>query len=188
MRSAIVLLLFTLGAAALTGCDRQAPGNGQAEQAEPATPEPAATLAIEQRGEPMPDLAITGIDGEPARLSDFRGKPVLVNLWATWCAPCVKEMPSLDALAARADGRLTVLTVSQDIKGAAVVTPWFAKRRFAKIEPWLDPDNALSIHYGTGILPTSVLYDAQGREVWRTTGGMDWTGARANTLLAEVLG
>ena len=85
-------------------------------------------------------------------------------------------------------GKLRVLTISQDITGAEKVTPFFAKNSYKHLEPWLDPDNRLSIHYATGILPTTVLYDAQGREVWRMIGGHDWSGPRTAAMLGETLG
>lgn len=136
----------------------------------------------------MPDIAIALPDGTTKKLADFRGKPLLVNLWATWCGPCVLEMPMLDELAARRKDELTVLTVSQDMDGAEKVEPWFAEKKFAQLQPWLDPQNDLGFHYATGVLPTTVLYDAQGREVWRMIGEHDWSGAGTDAMLAEVLG
>ncbi len=201
MRS--LILLLPLGCLALGGCDRQSqtsppasanaetaapPASGNAAGAEPAEEELAGTLDIENRGKPAPADAFEAPGGKTVRLADFKGKPVLVNLWATWCAPCVKEMPTLDALAQRTRGKLTVLTVAQDSKGGAVVGPWFAKKGFAMLQPYLDPENRLGINYGSGMLPTTILYDAEGREVWRVIGGMDWNGPRANTLLAAPLG
>ncbi len=186
MRALIVLLpLFAVAA-----CDRQ---SSQAPQANVATasnsamPEAAGALDIAQRGAAMPKAAFTGPDGAKTTLSAFRGKPVLLNLWATWCGPCVKEMPSLDRLASRGDGKLVVLTVSQDIQGKPVVDPWWRARGFTHLKPSLDPENGLSTVIGGGMLPTTVLYDKNGKEVWRIAGAMDWDGPRANTLLAEVL-
>ncbi len=135
----------------------------------------------------MPDVSFEDPDGVPTTLADYTGKPVLVNLWATWCAPCVHEMPTLDALAEREKQRLQVLTVSQDIQGAEVVDPYFSEAGFKNIRPFLDPDNGLNFAYKTGIMPTTVLYDAQGKEVWRMTGSLDWNGARAAALLEETL-
>jgi hypothetical protein len=97
-------------------------------------------------------------------------------------------MPMLDRLAGDDVGQLRVVTVSQDIQGAEKVAPFFAQRKFTHLEPWIDPDNALSLHYGTGILPTTVLYDAHGREVWRMIGGHDWSGPRTAAMLADTLG
>ncbi|WP_348636266.1 TlpA disulfide reductase family protein [Sphingomonas sp. LaA6.9] len=191
MRSSFILIL---GLAALGGCDRQsepapqAPDR-QANVAETVQPEAfTGTLDIAQRGATMPKDGFTAPDGSTVTLEKFRGKPVLVNLWATWCGPCIKEMPALDALAKREAGKLKVLTVSQDSKGKEVVGPWFEKSRYAMLEPYLDPENRLGLNYASGMLPTTILYDADGKEVWRVIGGMDWNGPRANTLLAETLG
>lgn len=196
MRPLIVLL--PLGALALAACDRQsgtapqanatmAAAENAAAQAAP-EPEMTGTLDIANRGKAMPLSKFEAPDGAKVSLATFRGTPVLVNLWATWCGPCVKEMPTLDALAARTKGKLTVLTVAQDAKGSDVVDPWFEKRKFAMLKPYLDPENALGLNYGSGMLPTTILYDANGKEVWRVIGGMDWNGPRANTLLAATIG
>ena len=110
---------------------------------------------------------------------------MLLNLWATWCAPCVAEMPTLDALAAR-DGGIDVLTVSQDLNGEEKVDAFFAKRKFEMLEPFIDPELTLMGELGVTTLPTTILYDAQGREVWRMTGMEEWTGPRAAALIAEA--
>ena len=168
------------------GCDRQS--------AAPAQPEAKATAPINgkgvidrsHKGSRIPDLTLSNPDGKRLRLPALVGKPVLLNLWATWCAPCVAEMPALDALAAARKDKLRVVTVSQDMRGAELVLPFFAKHRLAHLEPWLDPDSDLAFHFGGAELPTTVLYDAQGREVWRLTGGHDWSGADTAALLAEA--
>jgi len=190
LRAVIALLLLV----AVAGCDKQSTGapqgNTSAEAktgpgAEPKA-ESAGTLDITQRGTPAPKEGFTDPDGKPTSIAAYAGKPVLVNLWATWCGPCVKELPSLDRLAARAGDKLVVLAVSQDIQGAEVVGPWWAQRNFAKLKSSLDPKNDLGFAYGSGMLPTTILYDAQGKEVWRIVGGMEWDGPRANTLLTGV--
>jgi thiol-disulfide isomerase/thioredoxin len=186
------------GLLAAGGCDRQSGDAAQpAEGGAVATAEPAAatasdaplngTLDIAHRGSRMPEFTLADPAGRKLRLSETRGTPVLINLWATWCGPCVTEMPMLDALAREQDGRLRVLTISQDLQGAEKVTPFFAARKFARLEPWLDPEAELGLHYGTGILPTTILYDARGREVWRMIGGHDWTGPRTAAMLAGTL-
>jgi len=135
----------------------------------------------------MPKDAFTAPDGKAVKLADFKGYPLLVNLWATWCGPCVKEMPSLDRLAARTKGKLHVLVVNQDSARQAIdpVPAWWAKARLAHLQPYSDAENNLGFAFGGGLLPTTVLYGADGKEVWRIAGGMNWDGPRANTLLAN---
>ncbi|MEH6827303.1 TlpA family protein disulfide reductase [Parasphingorhabdus sp.] len=144
-------------------------------------------LDISQRGSAMVDTSFQAPDGSTVQLSDFIGKPVLVNIWATWCAPCIVEMPMLDKLAAREKERLKVLVVSQDLQGAEKVVPFFARGDFEELEPYVDPENGLSFGFGSGLMPTTVLYDAQGEEVWRVIGAMDWDGAKAAALLEQTL-
>lgn len=144
-------------------------------------------LDISQRGTAMIDTTFQAPDGSTVQLSDFTGKPLLVNIWATWCAPCIVEMPMLDNLAAREKDRLKVLTVSQDIQGAEKVVPFFKRGNFQELEPYVDPENGLSFGFGSGLMPTTVLYDAQGKEVWRVIGAMDWDGAKAAALLEDTL-
>lgn len=136
----------------------------------------------------MPDFTVTDPSGKSLKLRDLKGTPVLVNLWATWCGPCVLEMPMLDKLGVDNADNLRVLTVSQDMAGNDKVSAFFAERKFSKLEPWLDPDNNLGFHYNTGMLPTTVLYDAQGKEVWRMIGAHDWSSARTAAMLAETMG
>ena len=191
MRSAIVLLLFT--SLAIGGCDRRSEGAQQAtadNAALPSTPAPAgaeAKPAIDRshKGEAAPATPFTDASGKTLTVASFAGKPVLLNLWATWCAPCIKEMPTLDGLAGAKGDALAVLTVSQDFKGKDVVAPFFAKAGYQHLKPYLDTDAALSTGLGAN-LPTTILYDSTGKEVWRTTGGMDWSGADAAALIAEA--
>ena len=107
----------------------------------------------------MPAVNLSNPDGRTLNLGALQGTPVLLNLWATWCAPCVKEMPLLDDLASEYDGRLRVVTASQDMQGAEKVAPFFAEKGYARLEPWMDPENELSFAIGGGVMPTTVLYD-----------------------------
>ena len=184
MRSLIACLPAAL---LIAGCDRQsAPAPQANETATKAEPEAAGTLDISQRGSAMPTVAFEAPDGKRVTLAKFKGEPLLVNLWATWCGPCVAEMPTLDALAERHAGKLQVLVVSQDINREKV-DGWWARKSFKQLEKYLDTKSDLGFAFGTGMVPTTVLYDTQGKEVWRVIGGMDWDGPRANTLLAETV-
>ncbi|HKR24235.1 MAG TPA: redoxin family protein [Allosphingosinicella sp.] len=174
---------------ALAGCDRQkAPApQGEAPAADAkAAAYPTGRLDRSHAGTPAPAAVFEDGQGRPVRLSVFRGRPLLVNFWATWCAPCVVEMPALDALAARETAALQVIAVSQDLDGRQKVTDFFAARNFTRLEPYLDPEMALMTALRLDTLPTTILYDAEGREVWRMVGMVDWQGERAARLIGEA--
>jgi thiol-disulfide isomerase/thioredoxin len=188
----IALLLGPLIALTLAGCDRQKPETSQGDvpRLQPPSTMPEASLPTGRldrsyAGKAAPQVIFQDPAGEAVTLADFRGRPLLLNLWATWCAPCIVEMPSLDALAAREKG-LTVLAVSQDFNGEEKVDAFFAGRGFKRLEPYLDPELLIMTELRLGTLPTSILYDAEGNEVWRMTGREDWTGTRAASLLKEA--
>ncbi|HVI98206.1 MAG TPA: TlpA disulfide reductase family protein [Sphingomonas sp.] len=157
--------------------DEVAPGGGSA-----VTP---GTVDRSHKGAAAPAVSFTAPDGKAVTLADFKGKPVLLNLWATWCAPCVAELPTLDALAVQRGDALTVLTVSQDLDGKAKAVPFLKEKGIAHLPAYTDPKLALSLAYQAN-LPTTVLIDAQGREVWRVLGSMDWMGDTASALIGEA--
>lgn len=191
MRSAIGLLLT--GALAVGGCDRQSQAPQQANEnlaaanaaAEAAPPAVRPAIDRSHKGEVAPTIPFTDPQGKKTSLAAFKGKPVLLNLWATWCIPCRKEMPTLDTLAGWKGDALPVITLSQDFKGREEVDPYFAKAGFQHLQPWTDTDAAFSLSMGSN-LPTTILYDSGGKEVWRVAGEMDWSGAEAAALLAEA--
>jgi thiol-disulfide isomerase/thioredoxin len=175
----LLLVPLTIG-----GCDRQSPQPEQAatnaaatspDEVTAAAPVAApSTIDTSHKGAAEPTASFTAPDGKSVTLAAFKGKPVLLNLWATWCAPCIKEMPTLDALAAKEGGAVTVLTVSQDLEGKAKVAPFFKAHGFAHLQPYLDPKLALSTALQAN-LPTTILYDSTGHEMWRVMGGYDWS-------------
>ncbi|MDH7972061.1 TlpA disulfide reductase family protein [Sphingomonas sp. AR_OL41] len=198
LRSVIVPLLL-LGAVA--GCDKQNAGAPQAMPSKlpvensgtPADAPPAkgdkgavdviGTLDRSHKGEPAPAIGFTDAAGKPSSIAAFAGKPVLLNLWATWCAPCVAEMPTLDKAAAS----MTIVAVSQDIgaDGSAKAAKFLRDHGVTHLQSFADPETKLSVAYNAS-LPTSILYDSTGHEVWRMTGGMNWTTETAKQLLAEA--
>lgn len=202
MRSEIALLLlcgFTLMSG---GCDRRSGENGQGNAANAGAPASGevrpgeeagrgtfrATLDRSHKGEDAPDVVFSDPSGKDVSLDDYKGKPVLVNLWATWCSPCVAEMPMLDKVAQEYKARgLVVMTVSQDTGEAGQITSFFAKNKLPHLAAWRDPENQLGFHYATGLLPTTVLYDREGKEVVRVAGAMDWSGAEGRALIDGLL-
>jgi len=181
------MLLF-LALLAMAGCDRQKPEAQQGEAA--GTPVAGVKRGIDRShaGAATPDSVFHDPDGEDISLAEFRGVPVLVNLWASWCAPCIKELPTLEKLEEThaVDGQLGVIAVSQDMAPKASVDAFLADKNIGRFAAFHDPEMGVSSALNVQTMPTSVLYDAQGREVWRYVGDLDWTGAEAARLLAEA--
>jgi thiol-disulfide isomerase/thioredoxin len=184
MRCIPTALLLSL--ALLAGCQKkeQAAANEVA-----VTPgEPVKGVDRSHQGQAAPDASFVDPDGGEISLSEFEGTPVLVNLWATWCAPCVKELPTLNALARKHDndGSLGVIAVSQDMAPQGSVEAFLAKLKVDDLGAYHDPKMALSGALNAQVMPTTILYDAQGREVWRYVGDLDWTGPEAAKLLSDI--
>ena len=146
-----------------------------------------ATLSYAFAGSQAPDISFTGADGRDVSLTDFAGRPLLVNIWATWCPPCKAEMPALDALAAIEAENLSVIAVSQDLQGRKPVQAFFEKANIRNLEPYVDPNNRVLAAFDSQFpLPATILYDSEGREVWRVIGGVEWDDAEIAGLLEEA--
>jgi len=175
-------LVLSFAVLALAGCNQ---AKQPAHQASPAT-EFGQTKGVDRShaGKPAPDVAFNDPDGQATSMAQFKGAPVLVNLWATWCAPCVQELPTLNRLSR--SNRIAVLALSQDMGPHASVVAFLQAHRIANLDAYQDPKMGFSGALNADVLPTSILFDAQGREVWRYVGDLDWTGAEAAKLLAEA--
>ena len=125
-----------------------------------------------------PSVTLTDAAGNAFQLSDFRGKLVVVNLWATWCEPCLREMPSLDRLEAHFGDRIAVLAVSEDRGGAKIVVPFIAKLGLKSVKVYLDPKSDAGHAFDVRGLPTSFLIDHDGKVLGRVEGGADWDSAK----------
>ena len=137
------------------------------------------------RDSALPDFQLKDQAGKELNLASLKGKPLLINLWATWCAPCIAELPQLDAIAAK-NAAVKVLTINQDTEKLGGVAKFLTERGVTTLEPWLNPDNSVMFQYDAQQLPTTVLYDSSGREVWRTSGPRDWASAESTALIAEA--
>ena len=189
-RLSLTLPFLALASALLiSGCDRAADDPAQ-QQGDLAGDKQGLTGEIDrtQAGTLMPAVNVADPAGKTLNLGALQGQPVLLNLWATWCAPCIVEMPMLDDLADELGDDVRVITVSQDMRGAELVEPFFAERSFRNLEPWLDPAGDLGAQFGNGgAMPLTVLFDAEGREVFRVAGGYEWDSEDALAQIREAL-
>lgn len=144
---------------------------------------PVKAMPAAQR-RPAEPLAFKGADGTLVDLGAFRGRVVLVNLWATWCPPCIAEMPALDALQARLGGPgFQVVAISLDRGGAPVAGAWLAKAKLSRLAVYVaDPAD-----FPNAMLPTSLLLDSRGRVAWKGAGARDWTGAAVTDEIEALM-
>ncbi len=137
---------------------------------------------------PLPATAFENAAGETVRFADFRGRVVLLNLWATWCPPCVREMPSLDRLQAKLGGPdFAVVALSLDRLGTARVTPFFGEHGIKNLAQYLDPRSRVATALRVNGLPTTLLIDRAGREVGRVIGPAEWDSPEAVAMIRRLM-
>jgi thiol-disulfide isomerase/thioredoxin len=130
---------------------------------------------VEREPRPAPEFSFTDAAGKEHGVADFPGQGLVVNLWATWCAPCVAEMPALDrAQAALAEDGVRVLALSSDRDGRAKVETFYRDRGIRHLGLWLDPRGAAQRSLGARALPTTVIIDRSGQERARLEGAAEW--------------
>jgi thiol-disulfide isomerase/thioredoxin len=134
------------------------------------------------------DVTFQGPDGQPVKLSDFKGKTVLLNLWATWCAPCRKEMPALDRLQkVLGSDKFEVVALAVDRAGAAAAKKFLDDIKVESLKLYVDP----TAKAGTGLkalgLPTTILIDKDGREIGRMAGPAEWDDEESKALIQALL-
>ena len=148
-----------------------------------------AKFQLAKAQKPLPDLAFNDADDKPLTLADYKGKIVLLNFWATWCAPCVKEMPSLDRLQAEmGKDKFVVLPLSLDGPTRPKVAPFYEDKKLSHLGVYFDKGRKAMQALDISILPTSILVDAQGREIGRLEGEADWDKPEALALMKSAVG
>lgn len=155
----------------------------------------AATLGPLSQGldpvsppENPPDAVFVAADGSTHHLTEFKGRGMVVNMWATWCAPCVAEMPSLETLSkALAPKDIAVLPVSSDRGGADVVRAWFQTHGVTALPILLDPQGALARAFDARGIPTTVIINTDGKVVARLEGAADWSAPEAQALIERLV-
>ncbi len=145
-----------------------------------------------QRTDPpkaLPDVSFSTADDKPLGLADYRGKVVLVNFWATWCAPCVSEMPSLDQLQKKmGKDKFVVLPLSLDGPTRPKVAPFYQDKKLADLGIYFDKGRKAMQALSVSVLPTSILIDASGHELGRIEGEADWSTPEALALMKAAVG
>jgi thiol-disulfide isomerase/thioredoxin len=167
-----------------------APEVGSAAESEAGAPDRAKLGEFVPSSQPLPAPAISLSDvaGNTVDLSDFLGKLVLVNLWATWCEPCLREMPSLERLQSRLGDRIAVVAVSEDRGGSKIVEPFIAKLGLKSVKTYLDPKNAVGHAFEVRGLPTSFLIDREGKVLGRVEGAAEWDSPKILGVIEPFLG
>ncbi|MDP2738988.1 MAG: TlpA disulfide reductase family protein [Pseudorhodobacter sp.] len=137
----------------------------------------------------LPEVGLVGLDDAPHALAEYRGKWVVLNFWATWCAPCRKEMPGLDRLQAAMGGeRFAVLALATGRNLRPAIDKFLAEGGISHLTVWRDPGSDLAHRMGVMGLPLTVILDPDGREVGRLIGEADWDSENARAVLGALIG
>ena len=152
-----------------------------------------AAVTVPKESKPLPDLAFSGPDGAPKTLSDYKGRTVLVNLWATWCVPCRQEMPALDRLQAALGGPdFEVVAINIDTRNLDKPRTWLKEAGIERLAYYADPEAKVfqdlkRVGKAVG-MPTTLLVDRQGCELALINGPAEWASEDALRLVRAALG
>ena len=147
------------------------------------------TIKLTQPPAPLSAQTFADAEGKPVSLAAFAGKGLVLNLWATWCVPCVAEMPALDRMAAALEKEgIVVLPLSSDRGGAAQVRRFYDVHAIAHLGIWIDKFGMAAQGWGARGLPTSIIVDRQGNERGRLEGGIAWDSEAALAEIRKLVG
>ncbi len=180
-------LLAATGAAAIWLAAALLPSDGvmlQSTAAGPPLNGDMSTFDVSPSPSPAPDISFSDLSGNTLGLEDFRGQVLVVNYWATWCGPCLHELPSLERMeAAVAHPEFRLLAISIDREGVAKVGPFLDENGFGGLPTYLDPSGQSAIDLEVFGMPTTIVFDRQGREIGRYTGAAEWDAPEAVALI-----
>jgi thiol-disulfide isomerase/thioredoxin len=164
-------------------------GPGMAAEGEAGRPDRTALgeFVPSSQPSPAPAISLTDSTGQTVELSALRSKLVIINLWATWCAPCLREMPSLERLQSQLGERIAVLAVSEDRGGNKAVEPFIDKLGLKSVKIYIDPNSEVGRAFGVRGLPTSFLIDREGKVVGRVEGAAEWNSSKMLGVLKPLL-
>jgi thiol-disulfide isomerase/thioredoxin len=147
-----------------------------------------AAFVAKRPPQALPDVTFTAGDGETKSLADWRGRVVLLNIWATWCVPCREEMPQLDQLQADLGGEnFEVVAVNIDKRGGDKAKTFLEETGAAHLARYTDPSGKLFRKVRAVGMPTTLLIDRDGKEIGRLVGPADWGSAQAKTLIEAAI-
>lgn len=147
-----------------------------------------AAFVFRKEPEVLPEIKFQDADGRERSLTDWRGKVVLLNLWATWCLPCRKEMPALDRLqASLGSDQFQVVAISVDRTGLAGAKKFLEETKTPNLAVYADPTARLASSLRAAGLPATLLIDKEGREIGRLLGPAEWDGEAARHLIQSAL-
>jgi thiol-disulfide isomerase/thioredoxin len=137
--------------------------------------------------QPAPAISFTDMAGNAVSLADFKGQVTLVNLWATWCQPCLKEMPSLIRFQAKEGAALKVIALSEDLGSADVIKAFVDRHDLDKLPIYLDPKNAAMHGFELRGLPTSILIGKDGKVLGKIEGQANWDSDKIAAAIKPLL-
>lgn len=170
----LICLLLALTMLTLVACDRQ----------EKAT---RSSSGGSVQNKPAPDITVKALNGSDVKLSDLKGKVVLLNFWATWCPPCREEIPSMMRLNKQMAGKpFQMLAVSIDEGGKADVESFFKSNKFS-LPAYADQDRKAAAAYGVTGVPETYLIDTKGIVVKKVIGPLKWDDTEVVSFITELM-